>query len=146
VSVRRHLRALDLSGRCGRGSGVPGAAELMATRPDTDARRASLYAALGFCQLAPTPDMPELAAFKAWMSTWRGIGDVVVGLERQGFAVALRSLVDGIRGASPARAGGPSERGDALRGGAAGRMAGAQPSADGVTRRWPGASRSTFCD
>jgi hypothetical protein len=63
-------------------------------RPDADARRSTLYAALGFCQLAPAPDMPEITAFKAWMSTWRGIGDIVVGMERQGYALSLRKLVD----------------------------------------------------
>jgi hypothetical protein len=45
--------------------------ELSPMRTEGDARRATLYAALGFCQLAAAPDMPELAAFKAWMSTWR---------------------------------------------------------------------------
>jgi hypothetical protein len=63
-------------------------------RTDADARRSTLYAALGFCLLAPAPDLPEIAAFKAWLSTWRGIGDIVVGMERQGFAVSLRKLVD----------------------------------------------------
>jgi hypothetical protein len=27
------------------------------------------------------------------MSTWRGIGDVVLGMERQGYALSLRKLV-----------------------------------------------------
>lgn len=39
--------------------------------------------------------MPEIAAFQSWMSTWRGIGDIVVGMERQGYALSLRKLVDG---------------------------------------------------
>jgi hypothetical protein len=63
-------------------------------RSDADARRRSLYSALGFCQLPESPEFPEITAFKAWMSTWRGIGDIVVGMERQGFAVSLRKLVD----------------------------------------------------
>jgi hypothetical protein len=63
-------------------------------RTDADARRATLYAALGFCQLAESPEFPEITAFKAWMSTWRGIGDVVTGMERQGYALSLRKLVD----------------------------------------------------
>jgi hypothetical protein len=63
-------------------------------RTDTEARRATLYAALGFCQLATAADMPEIGAFQAWMSTWRGIGDVVVGMERQGYALSLRKLLD----------------------------------------------------
>ncbi len=57
-------------------------------------RRATLYAALGWCQLLPTPDMPEIAAFQGWMLTWRGIGDVVTGMERQGFSMSLRKLPD----------------------------------------------------
>jgi hypothetical protein len=57
-------------------------------------RRATLYAALGFCQLQPTPETPEIAAFQRWMMTWRGIGDVVTGMERQGYALAFRRLVD----------------------------------------------------
>jgi len=28
--------------------------------------------------------MPELAAFKAWMSTWRGIGHIVSGVGHGG--------------------------------------------------------------
>jgi hypothetical protein len=39
-------------------------------------------------------EFPEITTFKAWMSTWRGIGDIVIGMERQGFAVSLRKLVD----------------------------------------------------
>jgi hypothetical protein len=45
-------------------------------------------------RLAASPEFPEITAFKAWMSTWRGIGDIVLGMERQGFAVSLRKLVD----------------------------------------------------
>ena len=57
-------------------------------------RRSLLYAALGFCELQPTSQTPEIAAFQAWMLTWRGIGDIVVGMERLGYALALRKLVD----------------------------------------------------
>jgi hypothetical protein len=64
-------------------------------RTDADARRATLYAALGFCQLAPAPDMPEITAFKRWMSTWRGIGDIVTGMERQGYADVGRGSMRG---------------------------------------------------
>jgi hypothetical protein len=64
------------------------------TRSDRARRRATLYAALGFCRLPPAPDMPEIAALQSWMLTWRGIGDIVVGMERQGYAVSLRRLVD----------------------------------------------------
>jgi len=64
-------------------------------RTDADARRrATLSAALGFCQLQPTPQTPEIAALQRWMMTWRGIGYIVTGMERQGYALALRKLVD----------------------------------------------------
>jgi len=56
--------------------------------PEAVARR------LGFCQLQPTPETPEIAAFQAWLLTWRGIGDIVTGMERHGYALALRKLVD----------------------------------------------------
>jgi hypothetical protein len=59
-----------------------------------DARRATLYAALRFCQLAASPVFPEIIAFKRWLSTWSGIGHLVVGMERQGSVVSLRRLVD----------------------------------------------------
>lgn len=57
-------------------------------------RRSTLYAALGFCQLPESPAFPEVMALKRWMSTWRGLGDIVTGMERQGFVVSLRRLVD----------------------------------------------------
>jgi hypothetical protein len=46
-----------------------------------DVPRSSLASlrALGFCQLADSPALPELKAFKAWLSTWSGIGHIVVG-------------------------------------------------------------------
>jgi hypothetical protein len=53
------------------------------TEQSTDRRRRSLYAALGFCQLAESPAFLEVTAFKRWMSTWTGIGHVVVGMDRQ---------------------------------------------------------------
>jgi hypothetical protein len=63
---------------------------------DRTRRRATLYAALGFPSL-PTEghaQTPEIAAFQRWMMTWRGIGDIVTGMERQGYALSLRKLVD----------------------------------------------------
>jgi hypothetical protein len=60
----------------------------------TDTRRSTLYAALAFCQLAASPRFPEVAALKRWLSTWNGIGHIVVGMERQGFVVRVRRLVD----------------------------------------------------
>jgi hypothetical protein len=44
-------------------------------------RRATLTAALGFALLSPTA--PELRLLHGWLDTWRGIGDVVVGMARQ---------------------------------------------------------------
>jgi hypothetical protein len=41
-----------------------------------------------------SPALPEVKAFKAWLSTWSGIGHVVVGMERHGFLLSLRRLVD----------------------------------------------------
>jgi len=35
-----------------------------------------------------------VTALKRWLSTWAGIGHGVVGMERQGFVVSLRRLVD----------------------------------------------------
>jgi hypothetical protein len=35
-----------------------------------------------------------VTALKRWLSTWRGIGEIVVGMERLGFVVSLRRLVD----------------------------------------------------
>ena len=35
-----------------------------------------------------------MTALKRWLSTWSGIGHVAVGMERQGYAVSLRKLVD----------------------------------------------------
>jgi hypothetical protein len=51
---------------------------------DADARRAILYAALGFCQLAEAPAAPEVTGLKAWLSTWSGIGHIVVGWSGKG--------------------------------------------------------------
>jgi hypothetical protein len=59
-----------------------------------DRRRSARYAALGFCLLPDLSTFPEVTALKRWMSTWTGIGDVVTGMERQGFVVSRRRLVD----------------------------------------------------
>lgn len=53
-------------------------------------RRALLTAALGFLRF--TPRMPALRALHCWLDNWRGIGVIVVGMERQGFKVSLRSI------------------------------------------------------
>jgi hypothetical protein len=62
------------------------------TDTDRENRRRALYAALGFCQLQDAPDMPEVTALKRWLSTWTGVGHVVVGMERQGYAVSLSQI------------------------------------------------------
>jgi hypothetical protein len=36
--------------------------------------------------------MPEVSALKRWSSTWTGIGYIVVGMERQGYAVSLSQI------------------------------------------------------
>lgn len=46
-----------------------------------------LRAALGFAALAPTE--PELALLHGYLDTWRGIGDVVVGMARQDYDLQL---------------------------------------------------------
>jgi len=61
---------------------------------DADARRHGLYAALGFCQISEATAFPEVTALKRWLSTWSGLGHVVVGMQRLGYAVTLRKLPD----------------------------------------------------
>ena len=46
-------------------------------------RRSLLNAALSFARLEPRA--PELHALHCWLDTWRGIGDVAVGMAPQGF-------------------------------------------------------------
>jgi len=56
-------------------------------------RRATLAAALGFLILEPRP--PELQLLHRWADTWRGVGDVVVGMERQGYRLHLTNIEAG---------------------------------------------------
>jgi hypothetical protein len=58
-----------------------------------DRRRALLTAALGFLQF-PTRT-PALRALHAWLDNWRGIGVIVVGMERQGFRLSLKKYGNG---------------------------------------------------
>jgi len=53
----------------------------------TASRRATLAVALGF--LALEPRAPELQLLHRCFDSWRGIGDVVIGMARQGFQVSL---------------------------------------------------------
>ena len=54
---------------------------------DASERRAALTAALGFAVLPPSA--PELKLVHGWLDTWRGIGDVVVGMARQDYDLQL---------------------------------------------------------
>jgi hypothetical protein len=46
-------------------------------------RRALLTAALGFLQLHRDP--PEVVTLRRYLDSWRGLGDVVGGLNTQGY-------------------------------------------------------------
>jgi hypothetical protein len=72
-----------------------------ADQPATDdARRAALmFATLGFAALPRVPaDMtPVFQVLHQWLGSWRGIGDVVAGMNRQGFDLELTQYPDGWR-------------------------------------------------
>ena len=54
----------------------------------TDDHRALLLrAAVGFTLVSP--DQPELKLLHRWLDCWRGVGDVVSGMKRQGYEVSL---------------------------------------------------------
>ena len=38
--------------------------------------------------------MPEVTALKSWLGTSSGLGHIVVGMERQGYALSLRKIHD----------------------------------------------------
>src|SRR5207249_7628913 len=54
---------------------------------DLARRRALLTAALGFTVLDPRER--ELKLLHRWLDCWRGVGDVVTGMKRQGYEVSL---------------------------------------------------------
>lgn len=56
--------------------------------PVLDRRGRLLDAALGFLSLEPRE--PELRRLHRYADTWRGIGDVVAGMARQGYDLELR--------------------------------------------------------
>src|SRR5947208_658315 len=58
------------------------------TRAMLDSRAILLRAALGF--LALEPREPELRFLRRCFNNWRGIGDVVAGMARQGYDLELR--------------------------------------------------------
>jgi hypothetical protein len=55
-------------------------------------RRALLLAALGFLQLREQP--PEVAMLHRWLDSWKGLGLIVTGMERQGYDVSLTRYAD----------------------------------------------------
>jgi hypothetical protein len=63
-----------------------GEVEKLETTVVTDARARLLRAALGF---ALVPNEPELRVLHRWLDCWRGIGDVVVRMARQGWDLQL---------------------------------------------------------
>jgi hypothetical protein len=58
-------------------------------------RRALLDAALGFLQLRDQPR--EVTLLRRWLDSWAGLGDVIVGLTRQGLDLELRQFPLGWR-------------------------------------------------
>jgi hypothetical protein len=51
-------------------------------------RRALLTAALGFLELRPA--LPEVRPLRRWLNSWRGLGDMVPGVNAQGYDLELR--------------------------------------------------------
>jgi hypothetical protein len=54
------------------------------------ARARLLRTALGF--LALEPREPELRLLHRWLDCWRGVGDVVAGMARQGYRLHLTNI------------------------------------------------------
>ena len=55
-----------------------------------DSRARNLRAALDFLSLEPRE--PELRLLHAWLDNWRGVGDVVTGMNRQGYWLHLSNV------------------------------------------------------
>jgi hypothetical protein len=62
---------------------------------DLQRRQSLLVAALGFLQLRERP--PEVAMLHKWLDSWKGIGAIVIGMERQGYDVSLTRYPQGWR-------------------------------------------------
>ena len=58
-------------------------------------RRALLTAALGFLQVRQEP--AEVATLRRYLDSWRGLGDVVVGVNAQSLDLELRQFPTGWR-------------------------------------------------
>jgi hypothetical protein len=59
--------------------------------------RPLLAAALAFLHLDWRDKPPVIAHVESYMNSWRGIGDIVVGMNAQGHDVELRQYPDGWR-------------------------------------------------
>jgi hypothetical protein len=70
-----------------------------------DRRRALLTAALDFLQLRHQP--PELFPLRRWLDSWRGLGDIVRGLNAQGLDLELRQF-RGVGGPTSTQPGRPT--------------------------------------
>jgi hypothetical protein len=55
-----------------------------------DQRARILHTAVGFCLVPPTE--PELRLLHRWLDSWRGVGDVVTGMNRQGYWLHLSNV------------------------------------------------------
>jgi hypothetical protein len=55
-----------------------------------EARARLLRTAVGFC-LVPA-DQPELQVLHRWLDRWRGVGDIVTGMNRQGYWLHLSNI------------------------------------------------------
>ena len=62
--------------------------------PDLTRRRSLLTAALGFALMDTRgkPAPPEVQTVWQWLDTWRGLGDVVTGMNHQGFMLHLSNV------------------------------------------------------
>jgi len=64
-----------------------------ATAVSPDRRRSLLVAALAFAQLEPRE--PELRLLHRWLDTWSGLGEIAVGMARQGYRLSLSDIGPG---------------------------------------------------
>jgi hypothetical protein len=54
-----------------------------------DVRGRLLLAALGFVTLPAAPHHAALYALHDWLDSWRGVGDVAIGMHRRGYDIQL---------------------------------------------------------